>query len=142
MRAKCSVCGDGFEAKTQRARYCSGACKKRGADLRKRTGDVVTLRSVTVGGDSLHPAELRGVLVDGLRAEFKPEDLASTLGLTAVRLAQDIDQLLPGTPGYAAVVKQWREALDDLRSFAKPKQATPLALLRERRAADRAASAG
>lgn len=141
MQTACAVCGRTFEAKTHRAKYCSGACKKRAADLRSRTGDVVTLRSVTEA--AVDPAEpVSGLLATGLRAEFKSDDLSTSIGLTALRLAQDIDQLLPGTPGYAAVMKQWREALDDLRSFAKPKQATPLALLRERRAADRAASAG
>lgn len=142
MQANCAQCGRAFEGKTRRATYCSGACKKRAADKRKRMGQVIPMRPPVdppsepdcEGGD--------GALVASLRDAFKPGDLDTPAGVIAVRLAKDVDRLTPGTPGYAAIVKQMREAVDDLRAQATPRAATPLTLLQERRAADRAASAG
>lgn len=140
MDATCTVCDGSFEAKTRRAKYCSGACKKRGADLRLRTGQVVTLRSVAHSDPDVSTAD-DGPLVASLRSAFKDDDLQSPAGQVALRLSSDLDQLVPGIPGYAAIVGQMRAAIDDLRSQATPKSVTPLTLLRERRAADRSASA-
>lgn len=143
VQASCATCGAAFEAKTGRARYCSGACKKRAADRRARTGQVVALadRRPSAAPEDPPDSDDATGLADSLRTTFAEEDLATPAGQIALRLARDVDRLIPGTPGYAGIVAQMRAAVDDLRSQAKPRKATPLTLLRERRAADAAAGA-
>jgi len=142
MTKVCASCGADFEARRSHALYCSGACKKRASETRSRTGQVVPLRSVANEPVEQPEPESAMSLAGGLRSAYKPADLETPAGLVALRLAADVDALLPGSPGYAATVKQMREAMDELKSSAKPKVVTPLAAIRERRAADRASSAG
>jgi hypothetical protein len=136
VKASCAVCGRDFEAKTSRAIYCSGACKKRAFDLRRGGQNVVQMRpgvpAVQVD-DSPRESIAASVL-----ASFAPADLDSPLGRIALRLCQDVDALAPGSPGYASTVAQMRASVEELRRESKPKAANPLTLLRERRAADRA----
>jgi len=77
-------------------------------------------------------------------AAFTLDDLATPIGTLAVHLANDVDRTTPRVPvpGYAALVARYQAAYADLVALAKPKAATPLTLLRERRDNDRAASAG
>lgn len=149
MVKSCASCACEFEAKRSTAVYCSTKCRVRAYEQRKRGENVVPIRSAPAAPTDLQSLadvpsseDVPAGLVAGLRAEYKPADLATPIGLIALRLASDVDRMIPGAPGYAAVVKQMREAVDDLRSQAKPKAVTPLALIRERRAADRAASGG
>ena len=147
MNATCATCGGTFDAKTHRAKYCSGACKKRAADMRSRTGQVVQIASARVKPPTPPVAphvdpDAAGPLVGSLRDSFKDADLQTPAGRIAMRLCADVDALTPGVPGYAGIVAQMRASVDDLRSQAKPKVATPLTMLRERRAADRSAASG
>ena len=146
MNATCATCGGTFDAKTHRAKYCSGACKKRAADMRSRTGQVVQIASARVKPPTQSvksdDPDAVGPLVGSLRDSFKDADLQTPAGRIAMRLCADVDALTPGVPGYAGIVAQMRAAVDDLRSQAKPKVATPLTMLRERRAADRSAASG
>lgn len=145
MRATCTTCGEAFEAKTPRARYCSGRCKKRAADQRARGGDVVQLHATNAAPaadpDRANEPEF-GLNVRSLMAAFTPADLATPVGTLTVHLANDVDRTTPRVPGYAALVARYQAAYADLVALAKPKAATPLTLLRERRDNDRAASAG
>ena len=145
MRATCTTCGEAFEAKTPRARYCSGRCKKRAADQRARGGDVVQLHA-TKDVPAVEPERGDepdfGLNVRSLMAAFTPADLATPVGTLTVHLANDVDRTTPRVPGYAALVARYQAAYADLVALAKPKAATPLTLLRERRDNDRAASAG
>lgn len=140
MPVACASCGQQFDAKRATAKFCSGRCRKRAADMRSRTGDVVPMRRATPRPEAI--AAVGSPLADALRNAFKDADLASPAGQIALRLCADVDALAPGAPGYAGIVAQMRAAVDDLRSQAKPKVATPLTMLRERRAADRAAASG
>ena len=133
MKASCAVCGRDFDAKTSRAIYCSGACKKRAFDLRRGGQNVVPMRPAVQVEDSPRESIAASVL-----ASFAPADLDSPLGRIALRLCQDVDALAPGSPGYASTVAQMRASVEELRRESKPKAANPLTLLRERRAADRA----
>lgn len=146
MNATCATCGGTFDAKTHRAKYCSGACKKRAAGMRSRTGQVVQIASARVKPPTQSvksdDPDAVGPLVGSLRDSFKDADLQTPAGRIAMRLCADVDALTPGVPGYAGIVAQMRAAVDDLRSQAKPKVATPLTMLRERRAADRSAASG
>lgn len=139
MRATCSVCGESFDAKTTRARYCSGRCKKRAADTRARGGKVVQLRPpATDGESSISPEREHGLNVSALMLAFTTADLLTPIGTLAAHLANDVDRTTPGTPGYPALVGRYQAAVADLTALAKPKAATPLTLLRERRESDRA----
>jgi hypothetical protein len=139
MSVTCASCGNEFQAQRSTSKFCSGKCRKRAADLRKRTGQVVQFAPKS---QRPAPVDSDRALVASLRESFKEADLASPAGQIALRLCADVDALAPGTPGYGPIVAQMRAAVDDLRTYAKPKAATPLTLLRERRAADRAASTG
>ena len=130
MDATCVTCSTTFDAKTRRAKYCSGACKKRAFDIKGRA-PVVHL-AAPPSEESTLP------ITESLVASYRAEDLATPLGQVALRLATDVDRLTPGLPGYATTVAQMRAALDDLHRQSKPKVVSPLVLLRERRAADRA----
>ena len=146
MRAQCASCGESFDATRRTAKFCSGRCRKRAADARARNGQVIPMReraaTAAQARPALEPMDGPGPIEAGLIAAYKEADLASPAGLIAARIARDVDRMQPGIPGYAAVLAQLRAAVDDLKSQAKPKQATPLTLLRERRAADRAAETG
>ena len=134
MDATCATCSKTFEAKTRRAKYCSGACKKRAFDIKGRA-PVVHLAAPTPTDEH---RETTLPITESLVASFRAEDLATPLGQVALRLATDVDRLTPGLPGYATTVAQMRAAIDDLQKQSKPKVISPLVLLRERRAADRA----
>jgi len=145
MRATCTTCGEAFDAKTPRARYCSGRCKKRAADARARGGDVVQLhapKDIQAADPDTADAPDFGLNVRSLLAAFTTDDLATPIGTLAVHLANDVDRTTPRVPGYAALVARYQAAYADLAALAKPKAATPLTLLRERRDNDRAASTG
>lgn len=136
MRKPCAVCGDEFEAKTVRAKYCSGRCKKREADARSRGASVVDIRRARPDR-SAEPESGLGIGA-GMIAEFSDDLLDSTMGRIAVRLARDIDESQPGIPGYGAIMKELVTIVERLEGRSNTRSANPLVLLRERRAADRA----
>lgn len=130
MQHQCSVCGQPFDAKTARARYCSGRCKKRAADQRSRTGTVVSLRP-----DREAPAAAMSPGIGAaMLAQFPPALLESAQGALALKVAADIDQSQPGAPGVAAMVRELRALISELQAQTAPKQANPLVLLRQRHA--------
>ena len=134
MVTECASCGTDFEAKTRRAKYCSGKCKKRAADRRRgqpmgRVVQLPTAADVPASHDGIGAA---------LIARFTADDLATPTGQIAVKVAADIDTMPAGTPGYAALVRELRAVVADLEAAAAPKKANPLVLLRERHARERA----
>lgn len=69
---------------------------------------------------------------------YPDDELASPVGALARKLAEDVDRMLAGTPGYAAVAKELRAALAELDKRSASRKVNPLLELRRRRAQDRA----
>ena len=135
MRLTCASCGDDFEPQRATAKYCSGKCRKRAADARSRTGNVVTLtRSASAPAAADHSQGIGAAML----AEFDAAALSTTTGAIALKLAGDVDLVNAGAPGYAATVAQLRAVVADLRTLAAPAKANPLLLLRQRHDAARA----
>lgn len=139
MDVTCAACGTRFEAQRATRKYCSDRCRTHAAEVRKTGGEVVQF-PVPAPTSEADRAESRTPIADSLRSTFATDDLTSPAGVTALRLATDVDRSSALQPGYSSLVAQMRAAVEDLRAQSKPRAATPLTLLRDRRDADRASS--
>lgn len=150
MDRACEQCGTSLAGRATRARFCGSSCRRKSHDANKRNADVVQLPT-RAKRSARKPAALpsataspvprpieRTRISESLLSSYSDDDLATPAGCIVVKLAADVDALLPGTPGYAAVVKELRGALADLESRTASRKVNPLLELRRRRAADRA----
>jgi hypothetical protein len=115
------------------ARYCSGRCRKRAADARARGAEPVSAPVLRLAMPDAEPVERSGIGATMI-ARYGQDVTETPDGALAVRLASDIDQLSPGAPGMAALVRELRGLLADLEAKAAPAKANPLTLLRARHA--------
>lgn len=149
MDRACEQCGASLAGRASRARFCGSSCRRKAHAAKQRTAEVVQLptraerskRKVKATPaktpDLVQPRE-RVRISESLLSSYSDADLETPAGCIVVKLAADVDVLLPGTPGYAAVVKELRGALADLESRTASRKVNPLLELRKRRAADRA----
>lgn len=152
MDRSCEQCGSSLAGRASRARFCGSSCRRKSHQAKQRNAEVVQLpvrqartkraakaKSKAKAKDTEPPrAELRTSIRAALLDSYSDADLSTPAGCIVVKLAADVDHLLPGTPGYAAVVKELRGALADLESRTATAKVNPLLELRKRRAADRA----
>lgn len=132
MDANCATCGRDFTARRSTARYCSASCRSR-ARYQRDAAPVFNLVPSAPAAESPAPG-----IGSALLAAYSPADLATPAGTVAVRLAADVDATPATQPGYAALVRELRSALADLKAAAAPVKANPLVLMRERHAGQRA----
>lgn len=149
MDRACESCGTNLQGRSSRARFCGSSCRRKAHETAKRTAEVVQLprrtakvskaksgqRRVTVPASD--PKPLIGIAEAMLEA-YPDDELATPVGALARKLAVDVDGMLAGTPGYAAVAKELRAALAELDKRSASRKANPLLELRRRRAQDRA----
>jgi hypothetical protein len=148
MDRACEQCGSTLANRSSRARFCGPSCRAKAHKTARRNAEnaeVVPIRREQrkprakrkPTAEPLPVQEPRGI-VGSLTDSYSDDDLASPTGCIVMKLAADVDHMLPGTPGYAAVVTQLRAALADLDSRTAATKVNPLLELRKRRAADRA----
>ena len=149
----CAQCGTSLAGRSSRARFCGSSCRAKSHKAGTRNAEVVQLRTREQRKAAEAPArkaparkpkkpevevpiERVGIRVSILDT-YSEAELTSPVGCIAVKLARDVDHMLPGTPGYASVVKELRGALDDLDKRSASQKVNPLVELRRRRLADR-----
>lgn len=127
MRRPCDACGEQYEAKTIRSKFCTDLCRKRGQRGVRAPAVVAELpaRPVSAG---LAPA-VRAELAEGGR-----EDTA--LGRAALAIAARIDSQLDTGSGVASLARELRSTLTAALAGIE-KASSPVVQMRDELAARR-----
>lgn len=135
MRKTCESCGSGFDARSQKAKYCSDKCRKRAQRSAKsddEQSNVVSFPgslSAIAGGadsDSNRDAPRLGALTRVTVEQLeRAERLHTPLGVNALLLASRLDMTTADTgSSIASLSKEYRavmtEALKDVKAEADP----------------------
>lgn len=108
MKRSCATCNGSMKGKRANAKYCSDACRFRGA---KRGGTVSPAATVTEI-PAAPPSESRrpplGATATMVLAELEAADRVQTVaGVAALQLALEVDRGSAGAQsGYASLVRQ------------------------------------
>ena len=136
MQRNCDHCAQSYEAKLRTSRFCSVNCRNKAAKARKR-GKVASVVRLAPPDRAADLGPTSGGIHGATLAAFAPALLDTPAGQVALKLAGDVDRCVPGTPGYAGLVKELREVLTELAGPVAKKAANPLTLIRERHAGQR-----
>ena len=138
MRSVTCPCGTQFEPGNGKAKYCSGACRKRAsrAGIRAKVKPAEKRTPTPAPLDAEVPTVVGAVIADLAAANA----LATPSGLAAVKLAQLIDgATLHSGSSPAAWVREMRSAVAEAKSGAPAAERDPIdemeAKRRERRGA-------
>lgn len=147
MDRTCEQCGASLAGRVARARFCGSSCRWKAHAAKQRTAEVVPIRGKAPRKRKTEAPEPERTVESttlGIRValleQYADRELATPAGQIVLKLANDVDHLLPGTPGYAAVVKELRAAILDLETRTVVRKINPLLELRKRRQEDRASN--
>ncbi len=110
MNRNCEACGEGFEARSPMAKYCSTIeCKRRREAARKRGAVAIPF---VVGSPSVESGEsVESAALVELRAAGRAD---TSVGRTALALARRVDAMTGDTGSSAAsVAKEFRATLEE-----------------------------
>lgn len=131
MKRSCAQCQKPYEAMSPRSRYCSGTCRVRAHNLRKKAAVVAELAPA--------PTDRPPSVAATVRAELSAVGrLATTAGAAAMALAVRIDAQAETGAGVAALVKQLHATMTVATADVQV-AVDPLDELRARREARRGA---
>lgn len=126
----CDRCGKRYMAKTKRSKFCSDSCRARFSQGSRDTRTSPPMAPVIAGAPELS-------VVSATRHELtRIARMDAPLGATALALAARIDSGLEPGSAVAAMSKELRACLEELRRTA-PAAANPLDELRARRERNR-----
>lgn len=124
MRKSCSVCGEGFEAKSARRRYCSDRCRQR----KRAHPDLV---AAVVAGAPVPVAP--GPIEVAVGRELADADRAQAAAVTAVAQKMDRYPASESGSGLAALSRELQAGLRRALADRRPPDVDPLDELRRRR---------
>lgn len=129
MKRPCDSCGQSYEAKTARSRFCSTRCR-----VRASRGDVIDL-------SQRREVAQEGALETAARAELNTAGvLESFLAQDALRLARMVDAGKGTDAAVAALNRELRATMADALARAK-RPDSPVTQMRDELAARRARGA-
>ena len=129
VNVNCAACGDPFEARSRRAKWCSERCRKR---VQRAGGEIVELKpkvAVVVDSDAAGR-----VYVATLAALEAGDRVGHPAGALALELAMRVDARAENGSSTAALAKELRASLAEALENAKS-TVDDLDELRRRRAA-------
>jgi hypothetical protein len=136
----CDACGETYEAKTRRSRYCSDRCKRRFHRGARAPENVTPLEPRKRPKKKDRPATVEpvddgaGPVEKATRMSLAEVDrLDSPLGAAAVVLARRLDEGRDTGQGFASLAKQLQATLEAATAGVQ-QEADPIDELRARRA--------
>ncbi|GGV34133.1 hypothetical protein GCM10010182_67490 [Actinomadura cremea] len=129
MTKTCAHCGETFEARSARAKYCGSTCRARASEKAKRGGHAAPAAAPAPVAELPAPSTLAAAVRGELEAA---ERLGTFLGAQAVALAGRIDAGGDTGSAVAALSKELRAVMDAALAGA-PKAADALDELANRR---------
>lgn len=130
MNRKCEFCGQPFEAKRARARFCSGTCRAKASQRRKREGGPEPVQVVIdAGSDASRAGSLAACVAEALseagedgwraRQAIEVARRLETPGESgAATLSKELDRIMGELLGGDEAAKS--DALDELQSNVVP----------------------
>lgn len=131
MLKPCASCGADFVGQST-AKYCSDRCRQRGrrGHLAVAATDPAAVPPPVLGGHPGLVAAVRGELVEA-------EALGSGLGQTVLVLAGRIESGQDTGAGLAALVREMRAVLEEIKTMSAAQSVSRLDEMRARRDAKR-----
>lgn len=124
----CEECGQPFEAKTKRGRFCGATCRVRANRRPTKVGKAKAEAQQDVGDSVVQlpatpPAPVYDTLADQVRQSLTDAEALDTIsGMAALRVAQQIDRGGDSGSAVATLSKELSRLVSEAKAEAAPRR--------------------